>query len=112
MTPITLPSGTAPQRRDSCLPPSWQLGAESKPLREMLGGLALMDLPGTEHLERYLLGMVRRNFRRLTTRQNLSTLSLFLAFLRDIGKDPLGEFIRASCPLNAFDLGPLLQDFK
>ncbi|NIS72634.1 MAG: tyrosine-type recombinase/integrase [Proteobacteria bacterium] len=94
MTPITLPSGTAPQRRDSCFPPSWQLGAESKRLREMLGGLALMDLPGREHLERYLLGMVRRNFRRLTIVQAFSTLTFFLFCLRDNGKDRLEELDR------------------
>lgn len=58
MTPIVLPSGIALRRRDSCFPPSWQLGAESKRLREIVEGLALMDLPGREHLERYLLGMV------------------------------------------------------
>jgi hypothetical protein len=34
--------------------------------RQYVDGLALMDLPGKEHLECYLLSMVRRNFRRLT----------------------------------------------
>jgi len=53
-----------------------------------------MDLPGREHLERYVVGTVRRNFRRLTIQQNLSTLKLFLAFLRDSGKDRLEEVNR------------------
>ena len=94
MTPIVLPSSTALRRRDSCFPPSWQLGAESKRLREIVEGLALMDLPGREHLERYLLGMVRRNFRRLTIVQAFSTLKLFLSCLRDNGKDRLEEVNR------------------
>ena len=94
MTPIYLPSSTAPQRRDSCFPPSWQLGAESKRLREMFDGLALMDLPGREHLERYLLGMVRRNLRRLTIVQAFRTLKVFLFCLRDNGKDRLEELNR------------------
>ena len=94
MTPIVLPSSTALRRRDSCFPPSWQLGAESKRLREIVEGLALMDLPGREHLERYLLGMVRRNFRRLTIVQAFSTLKLFLSCLRDNGKDRLEELNR------------------
>ena len=55
MTPIALPGSTGLRRRDSCFPPSWQLGAESKRFREMFDGLALMDLPGKEHLESYLL---------------------------------------------------------
>jgi integrase/recombinase XerD len=94
MTPIVLPSGIALRRRDSCFPPSWKLGAESKRFREMFDGLALMDLPGREHLECYLLGMVRRNFRRLTIVQALSTLKLFLSCLRDNGKDRLEELSR------------------
>ena len=94
MTPIVLPSGTALQRRDSCFPPSWQLGAESKRFREILDRLALMDLPGKEHLECYLLSMVRRNFRRLTIMQAFSTLKLFLSCLRDSGKDRLEELNR------------------
>ena len=94
MTPIVLPSVSALRRRDSCFPPSWQLGAESKRLREMFEGLALMDLPGREHLERYLLGMVRRNFRRLTIVQAFRTLKLFLSCLRDNGKDRLEELNR------------------
>jgi integrase/recombinase XerD len=94
MIPIALLSSTALRRRDSCFPPSWQLGAESERFREMLDGLALMDLPGKEHLERYLLSMVRRNFRRLTIQQALGTLKLFLTFLRDTGKDRLEELNR------------------
>ena len=47
-----------------------------------------------EHLQRYLLSMVRRNFRRLTILQSLSTLKLFLAFLRDTGKDRLEQVSR------------------
>lgn len=94
MTPISLPSSTALRRRDSCFPPSWQLGAESKRLREMLEELALMDLLGKEHLECYLLSMVRRNFRRLTIQQALGTLKPFLSFLRDAGKDRLEELKR------------------
>jgi integrase/recombinase XerD len=70
------------------------LGAESDRLREILDGLALMDLPGREDLERYLLGMVRRNFRRLTIVQAFSTLKLFLSCLRDNGKDRLEELNR------------------
>jgi integrase/recombinase XerD len=94
MTPIALSSSSALGRRDSCFPPSWQLGAESERFREMLDGLALMDLPGKEHLECYLLSMVRRNFRRLTIQQALGTLKLFLTFLRDTGKDRLEELNR------------------
>jgi site-specific recombinase XerD len=60
----------------------------------MLDELALMDLPGREHLERYLLGMVHRNFRSLTIVQALSTLKLFLSCLRDNGKDRLEELTR------------------
>ncbi|MFX1555457.1 MAG: site-specific integrase [Promethearchaeota archaeon] len=55
----------------------------------MFDGLALMNLPSKEHLESYLLSMVRRNFRRLTIQQALGTLKLFLSFLRDTGKDRL-----------------------
>jgi integrase/recombinase XerD len=94
MTPIALPTSSALRRGDSCFPPSWQLGAESKRFREMFDGLALMDLPGKEHLESYLLSMVRRNFRRLTIQQTLSTLKLLLSFLRDTGKDRLEELNR------------------
>ena len=94
MTPISLASSSALRQRDSCFPPSWQLGAESKLFREMLDGLALMDLPGKEHLECYLLSMVRRNFRRLTIVQAFSTLKLFLCCLRDNGKDRLEELNR------------------
>jgi len=39
--------------------------------RQWVNGLALGALPSREHLERYLLGMVRRNFRRLTIQQTL-----------------------------------------
>ncbi|NVM27060.1 MAG: tyrosine-type recombinase/integrase, partial [Desulfobacterales bacterium] len=92
--PIALSSGTALQRRDSCFPPSWQLGAESERFREVVDGLALTDLPGKEHLQHYLQGMVRRNFRRLTIQQALSTLKFFLAFLRDTGKDRLEQVSR------------------
>ncbi len=108
MTPIVLPSSTALRRRDSCFPPSWQLGAESKRLREIVEGLALMDLPGREHLERYLLGMVRRNFRRLTIVQAFSTLKLFLSCLRDNGKDRLeeltGGILRPSLNVNRIEV--------
>ena len=64
------------------------------PSRQYVDGLVLGDLPGREHLERYLVGMVRRNFRRLTIQQTLSTLKLFLAFLRDTGKDRLEQVSR------------------
>jgi hypothetical protein len=59
------------------------LGAESKRLREILDGLGFMDLPGREHIERHLVGMVRRNFRPLAIGRTLSTLKPFLAFLRE-----------------------------
>ena len=62
--------------------------------RQYVDGLVLGDLPGTEHLQRYLVSMVRRNFRRLTIQQAFGTLNLFLAFLRDTGKDRLEEVNR------------------
>jgi len=62
--------------------------------RQYIDRLALEDLPGREHLERYLAGMVRRNFRRLTIQQTLSTVQLFLALLRDTGKDRLEQVSR------------------
>ena len=62
--------------------------------RQYVDGLVLGDLPGREYLERYLIGMARRNFRRLTIQQTLSTLKLFLAFLRDTGKDRLEQVSR------------------
>jgi site-specific recombinase XerD len=68
--------------------------------RQFVDGLALGDLPGREHLERYLLGMVRRNFSRLTIQQALGTLKLFLVFLRqsgirleDLGRRDLEAFV-------------------
>jgi len=64
------------------------------PSRQYIDRLALGDLPGREHFERYLVGMVRRNFRPLTIQQTLSTLKLFLAFLRDTGKDRLEQVSR------------------
>jgi integrase/recombinase XerD len=64
------------------------------PSRQYVDGLALGGLPGREYLERYLVGMVRRNFRPLTIQQALSTLKLFLAFLRDTGKDRLEQVSR------------------
>ena len=51
-------------------------------------GLAGADLPGKEHLERYLRHLVCRNFRRLTIQQALSTLQLFLTFLTNTGSCP------------------------
>ena len=62
--------------------------------RQYVDGLVLGDLPGREHLQRYLVSMVRRNFRRLTIQQAFGTLNLFLAFLRDTGKDRLEEVNR------------------
>ena len=59
--------------------------------RQWVDRLALGDLPGREHLEHYLLSMVRRNFRRLTILHALGTLKLFLAFVRDTGKDHLEQ---------------------
>jgi integrase/recombinase XerD len=64
------------------------------PSRHYVDGFVLGDLPGREHLERYLVGMVRRNFRPLTIQQTLSTLKLFLVFLRDTGKDRLEQVSR------------------
>lgn len=64
------------------------------PSRQYADGLVLGDLPGREYLERYLKQMVRRNFRPLTIQQTLSTLKLFLAFLRDTGKDCLEQVSR------------------
>jgi hypothetical protein len=68
--------------------------------RQFVDGLALGYLPGREHLERYLLGMVRRNFSWLTIQQALSTLKLFLVFLRqsgirleDLGRRDLEAFV-------------------
>ena len=64
------------------------------PSRQYVDGFVIGDLPGREHLERYLKQMVRRNFRRLTIQQALSTLKLFLALLRDTGKDCLEQVSR------------------
>jgi integrase/recombinase XerC len=57
----------------------------SESFREVFDGLAGIDGCGKEHLERYVQHLVRRNFRRLTILQAVSTLKLFLGFLNDNG---------------------------
>jgi len=73
-----------------------------EPLREVFEGLACVDLCGKEHLERYVRHLVRRNCRRLTILQSVSTLKLFLGFvatsgscLEELGRRDLEAFIEA-----------------
>lgn len=94
MSPIASSSGLALQRKDSQFPPPPQPGEGSGPYQEIVHNLALIDLPGKEHLQRYLLGMARSKFRWLTILQALSTLKLFASFLRDTGKGRLEEVSR------------------
>ena len=74
----------------------------SEPLREVFEGLAHVDVCGKDHLERYVYHLVRRNCRRLTILQSISTLKLFLGFvatngscLEGLSRQDLEAFIEA-----------------
>jgi integrase/recombinase XerD len=74
----------------------------SEPLRQVFEGLACVDVRGKDHLERYVQHLIRRNFRRLTILQSVSTLKLFLGFLatngsclEGLGRRDLEAFIEA-----------------
>ena len=62
--------------------PACQLTTEGEPV---LDRLSLMELPGRAYLHAYLRHQLRRNFRRQTIVQTLSTLSFFLVFLGQRG---------------------------
>ena len=63
----------------------WQSISRGNPREGFFGRRAGVDLPGREHLERYLQYLLRRNCRRLTILQAFGTLTLFLTFLKRSG---------------------------
>jgi site-specific recombinase XerD len=85
MAQSVLSEDIAYQPRDSSVTADWQSSNKGEPIEIVFDGLARMDLPGKEHLQRYLRDLARRNFRRLTILQALSTLKFFLAFLKNTG---------------------------
>ncbi len=70
---------------------------------QILAKLSDKGLSAKEHVKAYLYDMYRRNCRPNTIRTNSCSIILFLAFLKDLGKDPLeiitrediGAFIEA-----------------
>ena len=86
MTSHTSPGTIAFQQTDPCFSPSCQLKDGDTLSREIINRVSLSTLPGKVHLKHYLLEMVRKNFRRLTILQSLSTLASFLNFLEQHGK--------------------------
>jgi len=80
MTRNISPEDLSYQPRHSSVPT-----CRSEALREVFEGLACVDVCGKEHLDCYVRHLARRNCRRLTIVQSLSTLKLFLGFLANNG---------------------------
>lgn len=66
----------------------------TKALHAVLRRLAVMDVPGEEHVEAYLRHVARRNAKARTLYGILTALLLFLGVIRDIGKIGLEEITR------------------
>jgi integrase/recombinase XerD len=66
----------------------------AKALHRVLHRLAVMDLPGKEHVEAYLRYVARRNFKARTLYNILTALVLFLGVVKDAGKTCLEEIAK------------------
>ena len=63
-------------------------------LGKILKRLALMDLPGKDHVEAYLRHLTRRNRRPKTLYSRWGAIVIFLGMIRDSGKTGLEEITR------------------
>jgi integrase/recombinase XerD len=66
----------------------------TKALHGVLHRLAVMDLPGKEHVEAYLRYVARRNYKARTLYNILTALVLFLGVVKDAGKACLEEIAK------------------
>ena len=71
-----------------------QYTPETKALHWALKRLAGWVLPGKEHVEEYIRGMYRRNFRPKTYAGALTAIYVFLTVVRDSGKTRLEEITK------------------
>lgn len=60
-------------------------------LHKILKRLALMDIPGKDHVEDYLRHLTRRNRRPMTLYSRFGAIVLFLGMIRDSGRTRLEE---------------------
>jgi site-specific recombinase XerD len=88
LLPANIPA--VPIQLSFCFPPK----PKKKTIELILDRLSKMDIPGKEHLEKYLRHQYRRNFKFSTLRGNLTACELFLSFLNDSGKASLEQITR------------------
>jgi site-specific recombinase XerD len=89
-----------PQENKSAIFPRKDIEASFQPrstkadIDQILARLLDKGLSGKEHVKAYLHDMYRRNCRPRTIRTNSCSVILFLAFLKDLGKDQLEMITR------------------